>query len=213
VPVAVPAATTTAPAPKPTPPAPTPTPTPAPAPAPAAVVAPASTTPVDLIRRGSEWRYHDGGVDLGVAWRAASFADSAWKRGPAPLGFGDPWIRTEVEVGGDAKKRHHTTYFRRSFTVPSDRRFTTLELSLMRDDGAVLYLNGREIARSNMDEGTITYTSEARVVIGKEDEQRFIDIPLKPSDLLPGDNVLAVEIHQKGDASTDLGFDLGLVGK
>lgn len=186
---------------------------PVPPPAPVTVAAPPSTTQIALIRRGSEWRYHDAGSDPGEAWRSATFSDTTWKRGAAPLGYGDPWIRTAVDFGGDPKKRHRTAYFRTSFRVPADRRFTTVELSLMRDDGAVLYLNGREIARSNMNEGKVTFATEARSVIGHDDEQRFIDIPLNPADLLPGDNVLAVEIHQKGDASTDLGFDLGLVGR
>jgi len=195
-------------------PAVTPAPAPAPAPAPVAVTPPPSPTgPVDLIRRGSEWRYHDGGTDLGSAWRTSTFVDSTWKRGPAPLGYGDPWIRTTVDFGGNLQKRHRTAYFRLRFSVPANQRFTALNLSLMRDDGAVLYLNGREVARSNMELGTIAYASEARTVVGNDDEQRFIDIALNPADLLAGDNVLAVEIHQMGDASTDLGFDLGLIGK
>ncbi len=204
----------TVPASTPTTAAPAVTPTPAPAPAPVAVTPPPSTTgPVDLIRRGSEWCYHDAGIDLGTDWRAPAFVDAGWKRGPAPLGYGDSWIRTTLDFGGDLKKRHCTAYFRLRFTVPANQRFSALNLSLMRDDGAVLYLNGREVARSNMDTGTITYASEARTVVGNDDEQRFLDIALNPADLLPGDNVLAVEVHQKGDASTDLGFDLGLVGR
>lgn len=207
-----------------TPPPATPTTTPAPpaSPAveaqqpPAAVAATppvVSTAPVELVRRGSDWRYHDGGTDLGSDWRTLGFVDSGWKHGPAPLGFGDPWIRTQVDSGSDKTKRHRTTYFRLHVSAPADRRFTSLDLSLMRDDGAVIYLNGREVARSNMDQGTVTYATEARTVVGGDDEQRFIDIALDPADLHPGDNVLAVEIHQKGNASTDLGFDLGLVGK
>jgi hypothetical protein len=169
--------------------------------------------PVELVRRGSAWRYHDDGSDLGTAWRGMDFDDHAWKHGPAPLGFGDPWIRTTVDSGSDPKKRHRTTYFRMAFTVAPGRTFTSLDLSLMRDDGAVLYLNGREVARSNMPTGPIAFATEASNVIGGEDEQRYLDIALNPADLHPGTNVLAVEIHQKGDASTDLGFDLGLIGK
>lgn len=168
---------------------------------------------MDLVRRGSEWRYHDAGVDLGTAWRAPAFADQSWKRGTAPLGFGDPWIRTTVNGGPDAQHRPRTTYFRSSFTVPADRRFTSVTLSLMRDDGAVVYLNGREVARSNLPAGNVTHTTDAIIAIGKEEEQRFVDFPVNVADLPPGTHVLAVEIHQKGDMSTDLGFDLGLVGR
>ncbi|HEX3135085.1 MAG TPA: hypothetical protein VHX44_16085, partial [Planctomycetota bacterium] len=181
--------------------------------APAIIVAAPPAGPLELIRRGTEWRYHDAGVDLGTVWRAARYADGTWKHGLAPLGFGDPWIRTQVDSGSDPKKRYRTTYFRLSFTVPADRHLAALNLSLMRDDGAVLYLNGREVARSNMPAGAISFDTEASVVVANADEQRFFELTLDPADLHPGDNVLAVEIHQKGDASTDLGFDLGLVGK
>ncbi len=211
-----PAAVATIPAPSaPTPAAVSPTALPAPAPAPTqtTVKTAQSPSPVDLIRRGAEWRYHDAGVDLGTEWRATVFADAQWKRGAAPLGFGDPWIRTTVNAGSDAQHRPRTTYFRSSFTVPADRSFSAVTLSLMRDDGAVIYLNGREVARSNMPAGSVTYATDASVVIGNEDEQRFVDITLNPADLTPGTHVLAVEIHQKGDMSTDLGFDLGLVGR
>jgi hypothetical protein len=177
------------------------------------MIAPSLATPVDLVRRGSEWRYHDAGVDLGSAWRAPAFADQTWKRGAAPLGFGDPWIRTTVNAGPNAQNRPRTTYFRSSFTVPADRRFTSVTLSLMRDDGAVVYLNGREVARSNLPAGDVTYATDAVIAIGKEEEQRFVDFPVNAADLPPGTHVLAVEIHQKGDMSTDLGFDLGLVGR
>ena len=190
-----------------------PAPSAQPAVTPASVAPPVAMVPSELIPRGSAWRYHDAGIDLGTTWRTQDYDDSSWKSGMAPLGYGDPWIRTAVDSGDNPQKRHRTTYFRRSFSVPVDQRFTRVELSLMRDDGAVLYLNGREIARSNMYAGTVDFRTDASGSIGNEDEHRFTDIPVNPADLLPGDNILAVEIHQKGDASTDLGFDLGLVGK
>jgi serine/threonine protein kinase len=204
------------------PPAPTPAPTSAPvvptpppsAPQPTTSVAKSipTTAPVVLIPRGSAWRYYDAAMDLGTAWHAPAFADSTWKHGPAPLGYGDPWIRTQVNSGADRQHRPRTTYFRNTFTVPTDRRFTEVTLSLMRDDGAVVYLDGREIVRSNLPTGVITFTTDAAVVVSNEDEQRFFDFTLNPADLTPGEHVMAVEIHQKGDNSSDLGFDLGLVG-
>jgi eukaryotic-like serine/threonine-protein kinase len=214
VPAPSPATTVTIPAPSaPTPTAVSPTALPAPAPTQTTVNTVPSASPVVLIRRGSEWRYHDAAVDLGTAWRASAFADSTWKRGAAPLGFGDPHIRTQVNSGSDAQHRPRTTYFRTTFTVPAERSFSAVTLSLMRDDGAVIYLNGREVARSNMPAGTVTFATDASVVIPNEEEQTFVDIALAPADLSPGTHVLAVEIHQKGNNSSDLGFDLGLVGR
>ena len=39
----------------------------------------------------------------------------------------------------------------------------------MRDDGAVVYLNGTEVFRSNMPTGTITYTTLASTTVGGTD--------------------------------------------
>ena len=115
------------------------------------------------------------------------------------------------------KKKHVTTYFRHHFTVPQNRPFTSLEALIRYDDGAVLYLNGKEIARLNMKEsGVINYGTYALRVMGKisaDEELAYTSLMLNPQDLLPGENVLAVEIHQANDRSSDLGFDLGLIGE
>jgi hypothetical protein len=205
-------------------PAPLPTPGPAPAavatavppaaaPAPAPVASPvAASGPLTLIPRHADWRFHDHGSDLGTAWRAPEFDDHDWKTGAAPLGYGDPWIRTQVAYG-DPQNRYRTTYYRREFTVAAGAAFTTLDLTLMRDDGAVLYLNGREIARSNMPDGPVTYGSEAKTLVGNADEERYWPISLEARDLHPGRNVIAVEVHQFGARTTDQSFDLDLIAR
>src|SRR5262245_23385116 len=70
-----------------------------------------------LIPRGSAWRYRDDGSDQGTAWRTPAFSDTAWKMGPAQLGYGDGDEATVVSFGGNPSARFITTYFRRSFVV------------------------------------------------------------------------------------------------
>src|SRR5580765_4373917 len=41
-----------------------------------------------LVPRGSSWRFRDDGSDQGTAWRAPTFSDTAWRMGPAQLGYG-----------------------------------------------------------------------------------------------------------------------------
>lgn len=168
---------------------------------------------VELIHHGSQWRCHDQGIDLGTAWREKNFPDNAWKAGPGPLGYGDPWIKTVVSFGPNAETKYRTTYFRHTFTVPVDRHFTAAELTLMRDDGAVVYFDGHEVVRSNMPDGNITYASEAPVVVSNDDENRFFPFTIDAKILTPGDHVIAVEIHQFGHQTTDESFDLGLIGR
>ena len=169
--------------------------------------------PVPLINRGATWRYHDTGNDVTTTWHSADYSDTAWKSGSAPLGYGDPWIKTTVGFGADVNNKHITTYFLHQFTVSADHPFTSLEAFVMRDDGIVLYLNGREIARSNMPSGLVDFSTPASSVIGNAEESKYVSIRLTPSDLVPGTNILAVEIHQSSGISSDLSFDLELVGK
>ncbi len=50
-----------------------------------------------------------------------------------------------------------TTYFRHTFNAANTAQ--SLDLSVLRDDGVVVYLNGTEIWRNNMPTGTITNTT------------------------------------------------------
>ncbi len=176
-----------------------------------------TTTPkiktVTLIERGATWRYHDTGHELPTSWHRRDYLDTAWKNGPAPLGYGDPWIKTHVGFGPEINNKFPTTYFRHQFTISANQTFTNLDAFVMCDDGAVLYLNDKEIARSNMPKGPIAFDTQASSVIGGANESKYVNFKLMPSDLVPGTNILSVEIHQSGPKSTDLGFDLELVGK
>jgi hypothetical protein len=64
----------------------------------------------------------------------------------------------------------------------------------MRDDGAVVYLNGVEVWRTNMPAGTVTHLTTASVAIGGADESTFVQTTISPSLLVNGTNVLAVEL-------------------
>ena len=110
-----------------------------------------------FIAVGSEWRYLDNGSNQGTKWRARLFDDTKWKAGPAQLGYGDNGEKTELSFGGNNSSKHITTFFRRNFEVANPAGVISLEASLVRDDGAVVYLNGKEILRSNMPEGNIRY--------------------------------------------------------
>src|SRR5882724_7052446 len=110
-----------------------------------------------LVPRGAVWKYFDQGIDLGTAWRGTGFAEGSWASGPARLGFGGDGEVTMVGYGPGRNNKYVTTYFRKSFDVTNAAAFTTLTLNLLRDDGAVIYLNGVEVRRDNMPAGTISY--------------------------------------------------------
>ena len=164
-----------------------------------------------LVPTGATWKYLDNGSDQGTAWRASGFNDSTWPSGAAQLGYGDGDEVTTVGFGPDANNKFITTYFRRAFSVTNAGAFNALTLRLMRDDGAVVYLNGVEVWRTNMPTGTVGFSTPASVAIAGADESTFVQMTLSPS-LVTGTNVLAVELHQSGGTSTDISFDLQLIG-
>lgn len=165
-----------------------------------------------LIAAGSTWRYLDNGSDQGTAWRALSYNDAGWASGPAQLGYGDGDEATVISYGANASNKHVTTYFRRTFSVANPSALAGLNLRLLRDDGAVVYLNGTEVHRTNMPSGAIAYSTLASVTAAGSDESVFVVVPVNPALLVAGTNLIAVEVHQSDPASSDVSFDLELLG-
>ncbi|MBN2315820.1 MAG: lamin tail domain-containing protein, partial [Sedimentisphaerales bacterium] len=174
-----------------------------------------ATTNVTLVSQGSIWRYKDDGSNQGTAWRYLNFNDRSWREGAAQLGYGDGDEATVVRYGSSSSNKYPTTYFRHVFYLEEASNFTELSLGIVRDDGAVVYINGVEALRNNMPGGDITYrtwASGSDVPVGGTDESTFNMYEINPDLLVDGSNVIAVEIHQASATSTDISFDLELVG-
>ena len=162
-----------------------------------------------LVPPGAVWRYFDRTNDLGTAWRSNTFNDATWLSGPAMLGFGDAnGIPPATTI---ASNRQWTTYFRKSFFVPTTAPAASLTARLLRDDAAVVYLNGAEVWRdTNLPSGPITFSTPALTALSGSAESTWLTNSLSPALLLPGTNLLAVEVHQSSLTSSDLAFDFAL---
>ena len=167
---------------------------------------------VQLIPQNTTWRYLDNGSNQGTSWRDIDHDDSAWATGNAELGYGDGDEATVVSYGPNASNKYVTTYFRHAFQVLNPKSFTELTMQLRRDDGAVVYLNGKEIVRTNMPNGAVSYTTYASSTISDGGETTYHTFAIDPKRLAYGENVLAVEVHQANATSSDISFDLGLSG-
>jgi len=172
---------------------------------------PATIGGTALIPRGAEWQFLDDGSDQGTSWRTGPVR---WPSGVAQLGYGDGDERTVVNCcpqAGPSGGNAITTYFRHTFVVDHALDYESLVLRLMRDDGAVVYLNGHEIARSSMPDDTpIDFNTLA--MDSAETESTWFEYAIDPRGLLrDGENVLAVEIHQWSLTSSDISFDLELL--
>jgi hypothetical protein len=79
--------------------------------------------------------------------------------------------------------------------VEDPSSIASLSLALIRDDGAVVYVNGVEVARSNMPTGPITRTTLASAAVDGVAETTPHEFTVEPSTVLvPGTNVVAVEV-------------------
>jgi len=167
-----------------------------------------------LVTPGSQWRFLDDGSDQGTAWRGLAANDSSWALGRAQLGFGDGDEVTVVRSDRADGSRIITYYFRQLFAVDDPSSYSNLLLRVLRDDGAVAYLNGNEVFRSNMPANApITFTTLASSTVPAEDEStRFYAMDVNPALLSAGNNVLAVEVHQANATSSDISFDAELLG-
>jgi len=160
---------------------------------------------VVVIPAGSRWKYLDSGAFPGPDWTKLNFTDDAWPEGPAQLGYGDGDEATRIN---DARDNYPTYYFRLRFEVKDPRGLKPLVLRLIRDDGAIVYINGQEALRDNMPTGSVnrdTYAADANTV-----ESEFHVHDIAPDRLVAGSNIIAVEVHQANASSTDVSFDLEL---
>jgi hypothetical protein len=170
-----------------------------------------------LVPAGSNWKYFTGGIDPGAGWNSTNYNDSAWSGGatgvPAPLGQNsEGGLRTTIDIG-PAANVYGAVFFRRTFVVNNPSDFVTLNSRLMRDDGAVVYLNGSVLVRDRVPEGTGILAVIGGGAVSGADETNFFAQPSQPATALRlGTNVLAAEVHQDNVGSSDLVFDFELRG-
>lgn len=167
-----------------------------------------------LIGFNQTWRYEATGTDLGAGWHASRFDDAAWPSGAAPLGLDSstpfPYplpVRTPLPLFNSASRRIKTFYFRTHFDAGSDIAGLTLRATNYLDDGAVFYLNGARAGAIRVKDDPALYSSDAS---NQSDEGGVDEIELSTAALLPGENVLAVEVHQSGSSSSDVMFAMAL---
>lgn len=164
----------------------------------------------DLVGQDAAWKYLDDGSDQRQSWREREFDDSSWKQGSTQIGNGDGDETTTINVGGAAEQKHITTYVRHRFSASQIQHVKHLRLAILVDDGAVVYINGREVARFNMPEGPVESATTALSPMEKRDENVFREFIVSAAAIVEGENVIAVEVHQFDSLDTDVSFDLML---
>ena len=139
------------------------------------------------IAKNQQWKAFSSTTTIDTAWMSPSFSDGEWQ--DATLGS------FETSLTG-------TQYFRKHFTSIAD--MAAYELQMNYRYGIIAYLNGKEIFRDHMPAGAVT---PATLSDGAFPSTAFYGVIRPASEMVVGDNVLAVELHFPAVVSTFVDFE------
>lgn len=175
------------------------------------------------------WRFQTNSLN-GIPWTEKAYNDTGWVgKGPGVLYFDS---NVNIPSKGtllpsfNASRVAITFYFRTHFTNLLSTQPYSLTFSNYIDDGAVFYLNGKEIQRVRMAQLPTTITSTTTATgfscntLTTSDPDYgdaaascptvFTVSGSAMTNLVQGDNVLAVEVHNYNAGSPDVVFGTSL---
>ena len=159
-----------------------------------------------LLDDETDWSYLLSGDAAPEGWTEAGFDDENWETGHGAIGWGYPDIDTPVD--DERADLPVTTYYRHTVNIEDVDELTSLDLTARADDGVVIYLNGEEIVRSNLEDGEVLPTTLAAEDLtlspGEDDQNLIVEIP--GDALEEGENTLAVEVHSHTPSATSHSF-------
>src|SRR3954464_4152770 len=176
-----------------------------------------TSLPVDLISvTNTVWKYDQSGGNLGTAWREVVYDDSAWLTGRGVLGRETdnptviPLTNTILSLTNLVGAGIRTYYFRTHINI-DDPSSVSITASNLIDDGAVIYVNGQEVHRENLPTAptVIRFDTLASTAI----EAAWTGYTIPVSFFVPGDNVIAAELHNASPASADADFGMRLISR
>jgi len=155
-----------------------------------------------FFNQGSSWRYWDNSSSPGSTWYSIGFNDASWPVGIGHFGFGDG----DEQIGLNDGLISY--YFRKKVNVIDVNQLTEVYFHMVHDDGAIVFVNGQEVIRSEMMPlGLINHTTQARQSINSSIENDFFTYKIDPSYFVSGENVIAVSVHNRSNADEDVSFD------
>ena len=187
-----------------------------------AEVAPGSaiTEPVDpgiqgtiLVPAQSTWRYFKGTEEpspTGTDWRASSFDDSLWPTGPAPIGYGEGFVRTLLN---DMRGGYSTVYLRKTFDVTDLDEIGQLSVDLKYDDGIIVWINEQPVVMDNVFDELMPYNVTA---LSTRENLEFVSFQVADASsvLQEGANVMAIQLFNVSRySSSDCFVDVRLIGE
>ncbi len=169
-----------------------------------------------LIMAGEFWRYRKGDSEPDASWKGVTFDDTSWLRGATGIGYGDGDDRTVLTdmrrindnpdtPEDESRPGYLSVYLRYEFALDSESlaAIDDLILRVDYDDGFKAYLNGTEVAMANLPQGRLLHNQQANGSHEAGTPEDF-DISEHKDLLQVGQNVLAIQVHNRSLTSSDL---------
>ncbi|MFT5413413.1 MAG: hypothetical protein ACI9NC_006167, partial [Verrucomicrobiales bacterium] len=171
---------------------------------------------ITYVAAGGDWSYRKGlseASDPAGAWRVNGFAeDGSWLLGTTVIGYADG---DDTTVITDMQSNYASVFLRKQFNVAGAIP-TQLLVRVYHDDGAIVWINGVEVARANVDQGDITYEgvrasdpggAPTSAVSNHEAAWTDIVVPGAQGILMTGTNTVAVHGFNSTFGSSDFSID------
>ena len=163
-----------------------------------------------IVNTGEKWKYHHG-TYLSSKWYFDPSISENWEAAISPFGtdltgnFTDI-LDLDIEDNGNFISYYLTTFY---LEDPSD--VLAYEIRLRRDDGAVVYVNGYELYRSNVGHGDLSTIKYADSDTHGSEEDFYYKEVFSSENFNRGINTIAVAVYQREGNTTDAVFDLQLI--
>ena len=148
-------------------------------------------------------------------WTLIDFDDSEWPEGAGPdWAFGNEEVVTDLE--SEMLKITPSFYIRKTFFVSEEMTLNENPLILKIDysDGFVAHLNAHSVTRRNIP--SLGFTPHYQTASASRETGEYEVIELSPASslLVPGTNVLCIQVHNLSDGDSDLLIkaDLAIAG-
>ena len=156
-----------------------------------------------VVSEGEEWKYLVPSFSSATSWFELDYDDNNWATGVTGIGYGDDDDRTLIDPT-------ISLYMRKKFELLDTGSIAYMVLFMDYDDAFVAYLNGKEIARSNISGTPPVYNAlanslhEALLYRGIVPEEFQFNYEHAKSIMREGENILAIEVHNREANSSDL---------
>ncbi|HMK02901.1 MAG TPA: hypothetical protein VK489_01865, partial [Ferruginibacter sp.] len=168
-----------------------------------------------LLNYGGMWRYYSlnnyilAPLNLSLLnWTQDAYNDASnWLN---TANNSNAFGYNETGVNAPTQNNRSTYYLRRDINISNPSQYATITLTVKYDDGAIVYVNGNEVARMNMPAGLALYGTNPTASRNYDEGDFAVELP--SSVFSNGNNQVAVALYNRSTGANDFYYDMKLDG-